>query len=125
MISSLHALIGAAALIVVGCAATPGVLPVGLDTYLISVRTDEISGGVSGAHRNVLVEANRYCASLGRQILITNSFDIVLSTELTRRKTSEARTVHVTFRCLAPGDLELQRPVFEQAPTSKIEDRQP
>jgi hypothetical protein len=122
MISSLHALIGAVALIVAGCAATPAVLPVGPDTYLISARTDEISGGVSGTHRNVLVEANRYCASLGRKILITNSFDIVLSTELARRNTSGARTVNVTFRCLAAGDLELQRPVFEQAPTSKIED---
>lgn len=92
-----HALMGVAALSVGACAAMPGVPPVGPDTYLISAFTDEISGDTSEAHSKVLAEASHYCTTLGRQILVTNNFDLVPSAEEDSR---EARTVVVTFRCL-------------------------
>lgn len=94
--SPLHALTGVT-VIVGGCAAAPGVQPLGPDTYLISVFANEISGDESDAHTKVLGEANQYCARLGRQILVTNNFDLVPSMQQDSR---EGRTVVVTFRCL-------------------------
>lgn len=87
-----------------------GVLPMGPDTYSISA--DDLNA--STAKRSALSQAEAHCSSLKKLLLVTNA-------NVAARR---ARTVYdVTFRCLEPGDPELVRPVYEQAPDVTIEDR--
>ena len=87
-----------------------GVLPMGPDTYSISA--DDLN--VSTAKRSALSQAEAHCSSLKKVILVTNA----------NAAADGPRTVYdVTFRCLNPGDPELVRPTYDQAPDVTIEDR--
>lgn len=57
--------------VVAGCATSSGVLPMGPDTY--SVSADSGFEGYSAAKRLALVEAQDYCSSLGRELLVINT----------------------------------------------------
>lgn len=87
-----------------------GVLPMGPDTY--SVSADDLNP--STAKQASLTQAQSHCATLGKEILVTN----------TRDSRRDARTMYdVTFRCLSKGDPELARPTYETPPDVRIEDR--
>ena len=83
-----------------------GPLPIGPDTWRISAK-DGIKGfGPSQAL--ALKEANQFCSSLNKNILVIGTKEIQpLSSE-------------VTFRCLKSGDAELVRPNLQPAPNSVI-----
>lgn len=102
--------------VVSGCAQSSGVLQMGPDTYSVSVHAAPARGGESGARALALTDANQRCASEGKEIMVTN-ISSGRSTHL------PGGTVDVTFRCLAKGDPDLQRPVYRAAPTAVIEDR--
>lgn len=83
-----------------------GPVPLGPDTWRISVK-DGIKGfGPSQAL--AITEANRYCLSLSKNILVIGTKDVI------------PLTSEVTFRCLKTGDPELVRPNLQPAPNSTI-----
>lgn len=99
-----------------GCAQSSGVLKMGPDTYTVSTHAAPARGGTSGAKSLSLTEANQYCAGMGKEIYVTN---------IETRPSSHlpGGTADVTFRCLAKGDPELQRPDYEPAADLVIENR--
>ena len=102
----------AAALMVSACGLktySSGVLPMGPDTF--SVSADDLNA--STAKQAALSQAQTHCASLGKEILVTN-------TKVSR----ETRNIYdVTFRCLSKGDPELTRPTYSKEPDVVIEDK--
>lgn len=106
----------ATGVLVTACAQSSGVLKMGPDTYTVSVHAAPARGGESGARALALTDANERCTREGKEILVTN-ISSGRSTHL------PGGTVDVTFRCLAKGDPDLQRPVYRAAPAAVIEDR--
>jgi hypothetical protein len=94
--------------VIVGCAvlfngcAHSGVVKVGPDTYMIA---NEEWGFNSGAYEKAkaIDEGSKYCASIGREILVLSS----AQNDVSFGKTPGAE---VRFRCLLKGDPELTRP---------------
>lgn len=83
-----------------------GPLPIGPDTWRISAK-DGIKGfGPSQAI--ALKEANQFCVSLNKNILVIGTKEI------------QPFSSEVTFRCLKSGDAELVRPNLQPAPNSII-----
>lgn len=99
--------------ITVGCGSTGGVMPMGPDTFNVSASKHYTSGGAE-AKSNALLAANAHCASLGKEILVTNT------------SSSYAAPFYnssITFRCLSKNDPELSRPNFQKSPDVVIEDK--
>lgn len=95
-----------------GCSSTGTVMSVGPDTYMVTSQQHNMAGGAAGAQTNALAEANAKCSAEGKQVLVRNT------------ESGFARpfyTYSITFRCLATGDRELQRPTFEQSPDVVIQ----
>lgn len=88
----------------------------GPDTYTVSVHAAPARGGESGARKIALTEANVYCASLGREILVSN-ISSARSTHF------PGGTVEATFSCLPKDDPDLKRPEYRKEPNVVIEDR--
>lgn len=105
----------AVALLVTGCASTGSVLTMGPDTYVVSGRASAILGGSAKAQEDALVQANNYCAAMGKQIVVTN-------TDQRREAGPVGAKAEVTFRCLAAGDRDLRRPTYVTPPTAVIQD---
>jgi hypothetical protein len=93
-----------------GCISS-GPMSVGPDTYMISDRAPPIAGGAMAAETNAVTEANAYCQSLGRQMVLQSDQNGVTNSR-------------IVFRCLLPGDPELKRPNLKPAPNVVIENRQ-
>ena len=110
-------LLAFAVIILAGCTASPGVLKLGPDTYTTWAEVGGMRGGPSGARTKALTEANKYCAQLGKEILVTN-----IGTAITNYEWGNG-TAEITFRCLAQGDPQLQRPESRKTPDVTIEDR--
>lgn len=87
------------ALFLTGCAPFVAFSVMGPDTY--AVETGQVFVGRQ--------QAGAYCTNMGKYVLITN----------TEQREWGATTV---FRCLAAGDRDLQRPVYQQPPTAVIQD---
>ncbi|MFO1324177.1 MAG: hypothetical protein U1F15_08935 [Burkholderiales bacterium] len=104
------------ALVVSGCALSSGVLPMGPDTYSVSVSAAPARGGTTGARQVALTEAGKYCADQGKQILVTN-------TSAAQTNNLGAGKIDVTFQCLAKGDPDLQRPTYRSTPDIVIQDQ--
>ena len=103
---------------VCACAMSTGVMKMGPDTYTVSVAAAPARGGAVGAKQVALTEAGQYCAAMGKEILVTN-------TSSQRTTNLGAGNFDLTFRCLAKGDPDLQRPDYATPPTTVIEDRRP
>ena len=89
------------ALILTGCAATTGVLPMGNDTYTLSVGfrgAGSSTGNDISAKRQAFADANEFCAKMGKQLLVKN---ISLNT------TTNGSTSELVFKCLDQGAPEL------------------
>jgi hypothetical protein len=104
-----------ASLALTACAMSSGILPMGPDTYTISVHAAPARGGEVGAKGIAIREANAYCTNLGKQLLVihTNSGPGAMP----------GGDFGMEFRCLAPGDPELVRPTYSKEPDTVIEDR--
>lgn len=104
----------AVATLLTACGTTGKVLTLGPDTYRISASKHNLSGGAPEAEANALESANTFCTSKGKQVMVTN-----MSSGFDR----PFYTYTATFRCLAVGDPELRRPVYESAPDMVIQTR--
>jgi hypothetical protein len=88
-------LLGPIALVVAGCAANPGIAPMGPDTYLV---TRQAATGFSGAGDlkvEALREANQHCTSLGREMHMVTATESQPPYLLGRYPRAE-----VQFKCL-------------------------
>lgn len=97
-----------ASLVLAGCASRTGVLPMGKDTYTLSTGvsgTGSVSGNDTKAKREAFLEANQYCAKMGKQLLVKN---ISLSSTLA------GSTSELVFQCLDEND-----PEFNSKPNYK------
>jgi len=107
-----------ALVILLGCASRTGVLPMGKDTYTLSVGvagTGSVSGNNTGAKQRALTEANQYCAKLGKQLLVNN---------ISLNSTLAGSTSDLIFRCLNENDPEFSaKPVYKKEPDVVIESR--
>jgi hypothetical protein len=103
------------AAILSGCAASTGILPAGPDTYTVTERFAPIRGGSTTAQQTALTEANAFCAERGREFLPLDMLTPASANPYGPTGYS------VTFRCLLPGDPELDK--SHLAPTAIIEQR--
>ena len=94
-----------------GCAAPSGVLPIGPDTYSITLFSNQLS-----ARGPALKEAGDYCTQLGKKILVLNIDD-------KKVPVGTPGNTDIVFRCLSEGDPELKRPNLEARPDVVIQDR--
>lgn len=94
--------IAVALLGVAGCAASSGVLRLGPDTYAVSASASPAEGGAVGALAMAYREAAQYCESLRREMFVVNN------------NTASGNAL-VTFRCVAPAELEAGAPARPRA----------
>jgi hypothetical protein len=102
-----------AASLLAGCGAmsrSSGVMQLGPDTYRVSAGAP--MGDVSQSQKAAFTEAQGHCTAGGKQLMTVG----------TRRLAGPGGgSYEVTFRCLASGDPDLQRPNMQPAPTSIIQ----
>ncbi len=98
-----------------GCIQSSGTLPLGPDTYTLSVHAAPVRGA-AGARKAALTEASEFCQSQKKDLMVTN---IASGSS----GSLPGDNVDITFRCLRYGDADLHRPVYESAPTAIIQNR--
>ena len=104
-----------AATTLAGCA-SPGPVPMGKDTYMLS-GTGAWSWSSGAALKGDLFrEADAFCLSRGKQLMPVN-------TASNDGSFSRFAQAELQFRCLAEGDPELARPNLEPVPNVRIENR--
>jgi len=101
--------------ILAGCVQSSGVLPLGPDTWSLSVHAAPVKGK-AGARKAALTEASEFCASKNKHLLVTH-----VSTDSSGSLPGD--NIDLEFRCLNDGDSELQRPVYESKPDVVIQHR--
>jgi hypothetical protein len=104
-----------AVLTLAGCTDT-GPIKVGPDTHTISTRVP--FGGPASAKGQALTEANAFCESKTREILL----DHEQSSECALH--GGCGEAEITFYCLKPDDPQLQRPKFRAEANQRIEIQQ-
>lgn len=100
------------AFLLAGCTDT-GPIKIGPDTYTISTRVP--LGGPASAKGEALQEANSYCSSQGREILLQHE----QSSECALH--GGCGEAEIEFYCLLPGDPMLKRPEFKAEPNQRVE----
>ena len=104
----------AAVTVLASCAQSYGVVPMGPDTYSVSV-TNAGSVDAGPARTRALREAGTYCAGIGKQVLVKNIN--------TKPGYPGAGSADVVFQCLSSSDPALQRPSYQPAPNVIIQDQ--
>ena len=99
-------------LIMIGCTDT-GAIKIGLDSYTISTRV--MCCGAASASANAMKEANVFCESQNKQILL----DHVQSGECALH--GGCGEAQILFYCLAADDAQLKRPKLRRDPNFKLE----
>jgi len=107
-----------AALILTGCAASSGVVPIGKDTYMSSKQAATGFGGLGNLKSELFSDAARYCATEGKTVQVVNTSENAGPYILGNYPRAE-----IQFMCLHAGDAELQRPKLQKAPDTVIEMR--
>lgn len=109
-----------ALLLLVGCATSTGVVPIGQDTYMISM-SDNSRPFISGADvkASVFREASQYCTSIGKKFQAVSAKQNNSSI-----KEQQLAGAEIHFMCLDLGDSELNRPKFRIDADEVIEIRQ-
>ena len=111
-------LINLAALALVACANSSGVLAIGPDTFTISTSASPGKGGVPAAKRIAYEEATDECTKRGRQVF-------ALSEKTSSPTWTEGMaSMELNFRCLRPDDPEFQRQRLQSTPDKILEIRQ-
>ena len=99
------------------CTTSSGVMQMGPDTYTISsggALTGTTSGNDIKSKRKAYADANAFCASLGKQILVENT---------NTQTTGFGSTSDLIFKCLSTEDYQYQRPQYQKTPDVVIENR--
>jgi hypothetical protein len=100
------------------CASHTGVVPMGQDTFMIAKQQATGFPGLGNMKAELIAEASRHCASLGKEIQIISTHETQPPYIFGNYPRSE-----IQFMCLAVGDRELQRPKLRKAPDTVIEVR--
>jgi len=106
------ALYALAALALAACTDT-GPIKIGPDTYTISTRVP--LGGPASAKGKALQEANAFCSSQGKEILLQHE----QSSECAWH--GGCGEAEIAFYCLQAGDPMLNRPALRAEPNQRIE----
>jgi hypothetical protein len=104
-------------LLLPACAMSTGILPAGPNTYTLTERYAPIRGGSTTAEQTAMTEANAFCEQHGRQFV-----PVDMQTPASRNPWGTTGYA-VTFRCLLPGDPELERGGSARAPDTIVEHR--
>jgi hypothetical protein len=82
-----------AAVILVGCTKSSGIIPVGKDTYYISEQSPQVSFGPPVEQKaEVYRQANSYCSSQSRDLVIIELKEV-------NQVFGRHGSAHLTFRC--------------------------
>jgi hypothetical protein len=95
------------AILCAGCASNSGVALIGPDTYIVSRQAATGFSGSGSLKVETLQEANSYCESKGRVMLVVSTTEAKPPYILGNYPKAE-----VQFRCLKSGDPELTRPTL-------------
>lgn len=109
----------AAALMLIACASSSGVVKIGPDTFTISTSASPGKGGVPAAKRIAYQEAGEECTRRG-------GLEVFSLSEKTSSPTWTEGMAHMelNFRCLRAADPEFQRQRLQSSPDRTIENRQ-
>jgi len=105
-------------LVLAGCSSTTGVQKMGPDTYTISIGVHgagSVSSNDAKAKKESLDEANKYCASIGKDILVQTT---------NMRSSYSGSTSELIFQCIDATDPKQNiRPTYRKSPDMVIENR--
>jgi hypothetical protein len=96
-----------------GCATTSDVVPMGRDSYMVTVGSHTADAG--NLKINAVRAANAYCAK-------SDKFMIVRNIESVGAAPAQTGSGSIIFSCVWEGDPEYQRPNLRPAATTVIED---
>jgi hypothetical protein len=93
-----------AIVVVTACSTkSTGVLPLGPDTFSVLVYTSRGTGSVPAARVQAIDEAEKYCASLSKKMLVKQAQD------------GPGHRSELIFQCLNENDPEYKRPDYEKS----------
>jgi hypothetical protein len=103
-------------LLISGCASSPGVIPIGPDTYMVSEQGWISTQSTGELKSKAYQKAGAYCVKQGMKLMpvSTNQVPGVIG-----RSYPE---VELQFMCLTEKDYELRRPKLQPLPNVRIED---
>ena len=102
--------------LVTACGSVSDVVTVGQDTYMVESHGVVGNGSSSAEKVKAYQAASRYCQSFGRELQ-------PVSTRQVDSGFGKAPAAELTFRCLAKGDPELNRPNLQPGADIVIEQR--
>ena len=103
-------------LILAGCAANSGVVPIGPDTFMVSRQAASGFSGLGTLKADAFQEANQYCLSQKKNIRVVNTNESSPPYVMGNFPRAE-----VQFMCLEKTDVEFTRPKMEKTPDTVIE----
>ncbi|MFZ0725586.1 MAG: hypothetical protein WAM61_07330 [Desulfobacterales bacterium] len=103
-------------LILSGCAANSGVVPIGPDTYMVSKQAATGFPGLGNLKAEAFKEANQYCTGQGKYIRVVNTTETAPPYVFGNYPRAE-----IQFMCLDEKDPDLTRPKMEKAPDTVIQ----
>jgi hypothetical protein len=98
-----------------GCAANSGVVPIGKDTYMISRQAATGFSGSGTLKAEAFQEANQYCLTLAKDVQVVSTNEAAPPYILGNFPRAE-----VQFMCLDRNDPALSRPVLRPEPAAVI-----
>ena len=116
-------LIPLALLLLGGCAANSGVVPIGLDTYLVSHQGSGFWVMPTQLRNDALIEANQYCKQ-NNKIFQVNKIEMLEQIPATAPGGPRFPVAEVQFMCLDSNDPDLVRKKQLNTPNTVIEIRQ-
>lgn len=113
--TKLLAMTACAAIFLIGCATSTGVVSIGEDTYMLGT-SGKSPGGFTGTEAKALAfeQASQFCESKGKKMQIVN-------TQQSDMSFGKNASAEIQFMCLTAGDSELGRPRLTKVPDSVIE----
>lgn len=104
--------------LVTGCASNSGIVPLGLDTYMVSRQAATGFSGSGTLKAEALTEANEYCVRLGKIMQVVHIEEARPPYIMANFPKAE-----IQFMCLDRNDAELSRPKFKKDADTTIEIR--
>ena len=95
----------------VGCASNSGVVPIGLDTYMVSRQAATGFSGSGDLKARVFQEANQYCMNHGKKLEVVSTHEASPPYVFGNFPKAD-----VQFMCLDANDPQLTRPHLEKEP---------
>jgi hypothetical protein len=105
-------------ILLAGCASNSGVVPIGLDTFMVSRQAATGFTGTGNLKAEAFREANQYCASQNKSLQVVNTSEAKPPYILGNFPKAE-----VQFMCLDTKDAELARPKLRKEADTVIEIR--